>query len=240
MPEPGPRGACAAFARKANTREAVMNPQLRSTVGRQHQVGGQAIGLVQVRYQAAIEGFHPNDTGSAFRAAFAPEQSENVAGKTNPHPARSENDSGGPRGHGVAKTRRSYKGQARACQGFFIPQKCQQGFSGKGLKCFLHCLITTATAGPAVFATTTAAGGRSLFTRLGHIHGQGASAHILAVQSARGLLRFLVGAHGHETKAAGTIGHAIHDQAGVRDCAMRGECVSQVIFSGVEGKIPDK
>jgi len=28
--------------------------------------------------------------------------------------------------------------QARACQGFFIPQKHQQGFSGKGLKCFLH------------------------------------------------------------------------------------------------------
>jgi hypothetical protein len=31
-------------------------------------------------------------------------------------------------------------------------------------------LITTATAGSAVFATTTAAGGRSFFTRLGNIH----------------------------------------------------------------------
>jgi len=128
-------------------------------------------------------------------------------------------------------------------------RKAESGFHRTPLE-IPNRLITTATAGPAVFATTTAAaavftttaaaGGRSFFTRLGNIYGEGASAHILAIQGIRGLLRFLVGAHGHETKAAGTIGHAIHDEAGVRDRAMRGEGVSQVIFSGVEGKVPDK
>ena len=118
-------------------------------------------------------------------------------------------------------------------------EKAESGFHRTPLE-IPNRLITAATAGPAVFTTTTAAGGRSFFARLGHIDGEGASAHVLAIEGIGGLLRFLVGAHGHETKAAGTIGHAVHDEAGVRDRAMRGEGVSQVIFSGVKGKVPDK
>jgi hypothetical protein len=102
-------------------------------------------------------------------------------------------------------------------------------------------LIATATAtATAVIAATTAAGGRAFFTRLGNAYCEGASSHILAVKGLNGLLRFLVRAHGHESKAARTIGHAIHYQVGFRDRAMRGERVSHLIFSGFQGKASDK
>src|ERR1017187_3164164 len=99
--------------------------------------------------------------------------------------------------------------------------------------------MATATA-TAVFTATTAAGGCAFFTRLGNAYGEGASSHILAVKGLNGLLRFLVRAHGHESKAARTIGHAIHYQVGFRDRAMRGERVSHLIFSGFQGKASDK
>ena len=47
-------------------------------------------------------------------------------------------------------------------------------------------------------------------------------------------------AHGHETKAAGAVGHAIHHQVGFGDRAVRRKGVLQVVFGGIEGKISYK
>jgi hypothetical protein len=118
-------------------------------------------------------------------------------------------------------------------------EKAESGFHRTPLE-NPNRLIATTSAAAAIFAVATAAAWGAFFTRLGNIDGEGASAHILAVQGISRLLRLLVRAHGHESKAAGTIGHAIHYQGGFADRAVRGEGVSQVIFSGVEGKIPDE
>ena len=99
-------------------------------------------------------------------------------------------------------------------------------------------LVAVRTTAAAAVLTTTAAA--ALFTRFGLVDGEGAAIHICAVQSGNSFLRFLGCAHGHETKTAGFTGHAIHQQVGFGDRAMRGERVLQVIFGGVKAKIPNK
>ena len=101
-------------------------------------------------------------------------------------------------------------------------------------------LVAIPTATTTVFTTTATSAARTFFARLGDVDREGATVNFLAVQGRDGLLGFFGGAHGHETKAAGAIGHAIHHQVRFRDRAMRGERVLQIVFRGVEGKISDK
>jgi hypothetical protein len=99
--------------------------------------------------------------------------------------------------------------------------------------------LATATAEfTATRTTSTTTTSRALFARAGDVDGQGAAIQLRAVQGGNGFLRFLIVAHGHETKAAGAIGHAIHHQIGFHDCAVFGKRVIQVVFCGIEGKIP--
>src|SRR5688572_18235990 len=66
--------------------------------------------------------------------------------------------------------------------------------------------IATATAA-AVFTTATAtAAARAFFARLGHVDSEGASVDFLAVHGFNGLVGFLAGTHGDESKAARTAG----------------------------------
>src|SRR4029079_1492734 len=96
----------------------------------------------------------------------------------------------------------------------------------------------TAATVVATSATTAAAG--TFFAGPGDIHREGATIQFLAVQAVDGLLGFLGGTHGNETKAAGAIGRAIHHQVGFSDRAKRGERVLQVVFCRVEGKVSNK
>lgn len=99
-----------------------------------------------------------------------------------------------------------------------------------------------ATAAAAVFTTSaaTAAATRAVFARTGDIDGEGAAADVLAVQGINGLLRLLGRAHGHEAKAAGAAGHAVHHQVGLDHRAVRRKGVLEVIFGGVEREVSDK
>jgi hypothetical protein len=97
---------------------------------------------------------------------------------------------------------------------------------------------TTATAASAVLGTTGA--GSALFTRAGDVHGQGAAVNGLAVQRGNGVRRFLVRAHGDESKPAGTASGTVHHQIGFDDSAMCGKGVLQVVFGGFAGKISYK
>src|ERR1700690_812024 len=103
--------------------------------------------------------------------------------------------------------------------------------------------VAIATAAAAVSTTTAppppAAAG-ALFPRLGHVDCEGAAAQLRAIQRADGFLRLLGGVHGDEAKTAGTAGGPVHHQVGFHDRAVRGKRVLQVVFGGVEGKIPDK
>ena len=96
-------------------------------------------------------------------------------------------------------------------------------------------LVATATA-----ATITTAATRALFAWFSDVHREGAAMQFPAIQGFDGFLRFIARTHGHKTKAAGAIGHAIHHQVSFGDRAMRGERVLQVVFGGIEGKISDK
>ena len=112
-------------------------------------------------------------------------------------------------------------------------------------KTFLLVAITTATfavtasAAAAEFTASTATS-RAFFAGPGDVDGDGASIQLRAVHGGNGLLRFRFRAHGHKRKTARAVGHAIHHQVGFSNRAIRGECVLQVVFSGVEGKISYK
>src|ERR1700690_983209 len=93
--------------------------------------------------------------------------------------------------------------------------------------------VTTRTA-------TAAAATRTLFARAGNVDRQGAAIQLRAVQRGNGLLRLFRRAHGDEAEASGTAADAVHHQVGFRDRAVRREGVLQVVFRGVEGKIPYK
>src|SRR5471032_1151332 len=101
------------------------------------------------------------------------------------------------------------------------------------------CAATTTTA--AVFTTTTAAtAGRTFFTRLANIDGEGEAIQLRAVQGGDGFLSFFRRAHGDETETTRTAAHAVHHQVGFRDRSVRRKGVVQVVFSGIEGKISHK
>ena len=55
-----------------------------------------------------------------------------------------------------------------------------------------------------------------------------------------GLLGFLGGAHGDEPEAAGAARHTVHHQVGLKNGAVGGERVLEIVFSGFEGKVSYK
>src|ERR1039458_9160124 len=95
---------------------------------------------------------------------------------------------------------------------------------------------TAVTAATAAAATATGA----LFARPGDVNRQGASAQLFAIQCVDGLLRLLRRAHGDESEPARTAGCPVHHQVGFDDRAVGRKGVLQVVFSDVEGKIPNK
>ncbi len=102
---------------------------------------------------------------------------------------------------------------------------------------------TTAAAAavfPTTTTTTTTAARGAFFAGLGNVDGERASVHVFAVEGLDGSVRFLSRTHGNETKSTGTAGFAVHHQVGFSDRAVRSECVAQVVFSGIEGKVSYK
>ena len=102
-----------------------------------------------------------------------------------------------------------------------------------------------ATAAAAVFTTrattaTAAAAGRTLFARARDIDRQIATIHRGAVEGFDGLLRFLGGAHRHETEPARAAADAVDHQVRFHDGAVRSEHILEIILRGVEGKISNK
>src|SRR6266496_3305441 len=99
-----------------------------------------------------------------------------------------------------------------------------------------------ATAAATVFTARTAASATAgtFFPGTGDVDREGAAIQLAAVQSVNRLLSFLRGTHGDEGKAARAAAHFVHHQVGFDDRSVRCECVLQVIFSRVEGKISYK
>jgi hypothetical protein len=99
-----------------------------------------------------------------------------------------------------------------------------------------------ATATAAEFTTTTAAAtaAGAFFTRASNVNREGASIQLLAVHGINGFLRFFRRTHGDECEAARAAAHPVHHQVGFNDRAVRSECVLEVVFGGVEGKISNK
>src|ERR1035437_593856 len=96
---------------------------------------------------------------------------------------------------------------------------------------------TTVPPAPAA-ATATATG--ALFARPGDVNGQGATAQLFAVQGVDGLLRLLGRAHGDEGKPARTAGCPVHHEVSFDDRAVGRKGGLQIVFSDVEGKVPNK
>jgi hypothetical protein len=99
--------------------------------------------------------------------------------------------------------------------------------------------VTTAATTATVTATATTAG-RTLFARTSDVHGQGTAIEFSSVKSLNGFVGFLRGAHRDEPEAAGAACHAVHHQVGLKDSAVSGKRVLEIIFSGFEGKISYK
>src|SRR5688572_3972484 len=118
-------------------------------------------------------------------------------------------------------------------------QKAEPGFTELRPE-IQNGLVAIAATATAVFTPTTATTARALFTGFGNVDGEGATIHFLAVHGCDGFLRLFGGTHGDETKATRTAGFTVHHQVGFGDRAMRSECVIQVVFGGVEGKVSHK
>src|SRR5438552_18883756 len=72
----------------------------------------------------------------------------------------------------------------------------------------------------AIFAAAAATAGRTLFARLGLIHGQITPIQSMAVQGRNRLFRLLGRTHGHEGKASRTTAGAVHHEIGFQDGAV--------------------
>jgi len=101
---------------------------------------------------------------------------------------------------------------------------------------------TTAAAAAATIPTAaaTAAASRSFFTRPSDVDREGAPAQLFAVEGVNGLLGLLRRTHGDESEPARTAGCPVHHKVGFDNRAVRRKGVLQVVFSDVEGKIPNK
>ncbi len=103
----------------------------------------------------------------------------------------------------------------------------------------------TATAATAVSTTATTAAtaattvGRAFFTRTCFIDRKRAALERLAVERGDGRVHAFGGVHGHERETAWATGGAVHGKGAFGDCAVGSKKVTQVVFGGVEGKIPD-
>jgi len=93
---------------------------------------------------------------------------------------------------------------------------------------------TTATAS-AITAATAFTGGRGP----GFVDGQFASVQFLIVHGADGGFGAGFVFHGHEREPAGTTRGAVHDDLNLADRPVLGECVLEVVFSGLERDVPD-
>jgi hypothetical protein len=62
---------------------------------------------------------------------------------------------------------------------------------------------------------------------------------VFAMEEADGLLRFVVRGHGDEGEATGLAGHFVLHESAVGDGTSLSEELLEVVFNGVEGKIPD-
>src|SRR5690606_9652258 len=98
----------------------------------------------------------------------------------------------------------------------------------------------TAISTAAVAATTTTAAAGTFFTRFGHVDSQCTAINGGPVESVDCLLSFFRGAHGDEAEASSAAADAVHHQIGFENSAVSGESILKVVFSGVEGKVPNK
>jgi hypothetical protein len=62
----------------------------------------------------------------------------------------------------------------------------------------------------------------------------------MAIERFHGFLSLFSGAHRDKTETARTAGRPVHHQIGFRDSAMSCKQILQVVFGGIEGKIPHK
>lgn len=101
----------------------------------------------------------------------------------------------------------------------------------------------TAVAATTAFTATAAAtvgaaeASRTLFTRTGFVHDDGATGHGLTVEAIDGSLGFSVGAHFNETKTLGAAGFTVHHDLGRGNGAKLGKCVLQILIAHGIGQI---
>ena len=97
--------------------------------------------------------------------------------------------------------------------------------------------VATIAAAAAATAAAAAAAGRTIFTRPGDVHRQGASLKILVVEHFDGLVGFFGGGHFHEGEAAGFAGELVHHDVDGTDHTRRGEMILQVVVRRLIGKV---
>jgi hypothetical protein len=99
--------------------------------------------------------------------------------------------------------------------------------------------VSTATtaAAAATVSAATAAAAFTRFHRTRFVHGQRPAIDFLAMEFRDGRLRFIGGAHFHETETTGTSRHAIIDHLHPRDIARLGKEIGQVIFRHAKGQV---
>ena len=124
-------------------------------------------------------------------------------------------------------------------------KKARPGFPEPRLIITLQLLVaitataTAAATAAAKFATTTASA-RALFARASDVDGEGAAVQLRAIQGINGLLRLFRRAHRDEAEPTRFTRYAVHQQVGLDDRAVGREGVLEIVFGGVEGKIPNK
>jgi len=107
-----------------------------------------------------------------------------------------------------------------------------------GILTAFSATTTTATMA-AISAASTPIRRTAIFARTGFIDGQSATADFLAAEGSNGGLSAFGRAHRHKAKSAGAAAHAVGNEVDFRDRAVDGEKILKIVFSGVEGKIPD-
>ena len=60
-----------------------------------------------------------------------------------------------------------------------------------------------------------------------------------AVEGFNGGLSAFFGFHGYKSKAAGTLGHFVHDETYLSDGSVFGESVLEIVLADIKGEITD-
>jgi hypothetical protein len=99
--------------------------------------------------------------------------------------------------------------------------------------------LVTPSAAPAKALVASAASTCGVFTWTRFVHGKVEAMQCRPVKLAGGILCFLFRGHGHEGEAPGLARRSVLHKDGFANSAGSGEKVQNIIFCGVEGKIPD-